>query len=100
MMTEYIRGGIMLTKNIVVMNKAGLHAKPASLFVQTANEFSSEIYISKGSTRVNAKSIMGVMILAVSKGDEILLEVNGDDEKAAMDRLTSLIENKFGMPDE
>ena len=66
----------------------------------TANEFSSEIYISKGSTRVNAKSIMGVMILAVSKGDEILLEVNGDDEKAAMDRLTSLIENKFGMPDE
>ena len=90
----------MLTKNIVVMNKAGLHAKPASLFVQTANEFSSEIYISKGSTRVNAKSIRGVMILAVSKGDEILLEVNGDDEKAAMDRLTSLIENKFGMPDE
>ncbi|MQM73044.1 HPr family phosphocarrier protein [uncultured Pseudoramibacter sp.] len=90
----------MLTKNIVVTNKAGLHAKPASLFVQTANEFSSEIYISKGSTRVNAKSIMGVMILAVSKGDEILLEVNGDDEKAAMDRLTSLIENKFGMPDE
>ena len=89
----------MLTKNIVVTNKAGLHAKPASLFVQTANEFSSEIYISKGSTRVNAKSIMGVMILAVSKGDEILLEVNGDDEKAAMDRLTSLIENKFGMPD-
>ena len=99
-MTEYIRGGIMLTKNIVVTNKAGLHAKPASLFVQTANEFSSEIYISKGSTRVNAKSIMGVMILAVSKGDEIVLEVNGDDEKAAMDRLTSLIENKFGMPDE
>ena len=90
----------MLRKNIVVTNKAGLHAKPASLFVQTANEFSSEIYISKGSTRVNAKSIMGVMILAVSKGDEILLEVNGDDEKAAMDRLTSLIENKFGMPDE
>ncbi|MGN0194696.1 MAG: HPr family phosphocarrier protein [Pseudoramibacter sp.] len=90
----------MLTKNIVVKNKAGLHAKPASLFVETANEFSSEIYISKGSTRVNAKSIMGVMILAVSKGDEILLEVNGDDEKAAMDRLTALIDNKFGLPDE
>ncbi|MCH4073102.1 HPr family phosphocarrier protein [Pseudoramibacter sp.] len=90
----------MLTKNIVVKNKAGLHAKPASLFVETANEFSSEIYISKGSMRVNAKSIMGVMILAVSKGDEILLEVNGDDEKAAMDRLTALIDNKFGLPDE
>lgn len=90
----------MLTKNIVVKNKAGLHAKPASLFVETANEFSSEIYISKGSTRVNAKSIMGVMILAVSKDDEILLEVNGDDEKAAMDRLTALIDNKFGLPDE
>jgi phosphocarrier protein len=84
----------------VVKNKAGLHAKPASLFVETANEFSSEIYISKGSMRVNAKSIMGVMILAVSKGDEILLEVNGDDEKAAMDRLTALIDNKFGLPDE
>jgi phosphocarrier protein len=90
----------VLTENIIIKNTAGLHAKPASLFVQTANEFTSEIYVCKGSTRVNAKSIMGVMILSVSQGDEVTLECNGDDEQAAMDRLTALINNKFGLPDE
>lgn len=90
----------MLSETITIQNKAGLHAKPASIFVQTANNFTSEIYVSKGSTRVNAKSIMGVMILAVSKGDTVTLEINGDDEQAAMDKLTSLINNKFDLPDE
>lgn len=60
----------------------------------------SDIYVSKGSTRVNAKSIMGVMILSVQKGDEVLLEVNGDDEEAAMTKLIEIINDKFGLPDE
>ncbi|MDD2414065.1 MAG: HPr family phosphocarrier protein [Eubacteriaceae bacterium] len=90
----------MISKSITIKNRAGLHAKPASLFVQNANKFNSDIYISKGSTRVNAKSIMGVMILAVQKGDEILLEITGDDEEAAMEKLIELIDNKFDLPDE
>lgn len=90
----------MLSKNLVILNRAGLHSKPASLFVQNANRFASEIYISKGSTRVNAKSIMGVMILSVQQGDEILLEIAGDDEAAAMTKLEDLIANKFGLLDE
>jgi len=90
----------VITDKVVVQNRAGLHAKPASLFVQTANKFKSEIYISKGSTRVNAKSIMGVMILAVQKGDEIVIEASGDDEKLAVEKLIELINNKFDLPDE
>lgn len=90
----------MIIDKIIVNNKAGLHAKPASLFVQRANDFKSEIYIKKDSTRVNAKSIMGVMILAVQKGDEIEIETSGDDEKRAMEQLKLLIENKFDFADE
>ena len=90
----------MIVDKVVVNNKAGLHAKPASLFVQKANEFKSEIYIKKEATRVNAKSIMGVMILAVQKGDEIQIEATGDDERKAMEQLKLLIENRFDFVDE
>jgi len=90
----------VIIDRVIVDNKAGLHAKPASLFVQRANDFKSEIYIKKESTRVNAKSIMGVMILAVQKGDEIEIEASGDDEKRAMEQLKLLIENKFDFADE
>ena len=90
----------MIVDKVIVNNKAGLHAKPASLFVQKANNFKSEIYIKKDATRVNAKSIMGVMILAVQKGDEIQIEANGDDEKKAVERLKQLIEDRFDFVDE
>ena len=90
----------MIVDKVIVNNKAGLHAKPASLFVQKANNFKSEIYIKKDATRVNAKSIMGVMILAVQKGDEIQIEANGDDEKKAVEQLKQLIENRFDFVDE
>lgn len=90
----------MIVDKVIVNNKAGLHAKPASLFVQKANNFKSEIYIKKDATRVNAKSIMGVMILAVQKGDEIQIEANGDDEKRAVEQLKQLIENRFDFVDE
>jgi len=90
----------VISERVTIKNRAGLHAKPASLFVQNANKFVSDIYVSKGSTRVNAKSIMGVMILSVQKGDDVLLEVSGDDEEAAMAKLIEIIDNKFGLPDE
>ena len=91
---------IVIVDKVIVNNKAGLHAKPASLFVQKANNFKSEIYIKKDATRVNAKSIMGVMILAVQKGDEIQIEANGDDEKKAVEQLKQLIEDRFDFVDE
>lgn len=90
----------MIVDKVIVNNKAGLHAKPASLFVQRANDFKSEIYIKKEATRVNAKSIMGVMILAVQKGDEIQIEATGDDEKRAVEQLKQLIEDRFDFVDE
>ena len=90
----------MIVDKVIVNNKAGLHAKPASLFVQRANDFKSEIYIKKEATRVNAKSIMGVMILAVQRGDEIQIEATGDDEKKAVEQLKLLIENRFDFVDE
>ncbi|MCG2729699.1 MAG: HPr family phosphocarrier protein, partial [Acetobacterium sp.] len=65
-----------------------------------ANDFKSEIYIKKDATRVNAKSIMGVMILAVQRGDEIQIEASGDDEKKAVEQLKQLIEDRFDFVDE
>lgn len=89
----------MVTKTISIQNRVGLHSKPASVFVQNANRFVSDIYLTKGATRVNAKSIMGVMILSVDQGDEIILEINGEDEDTAMDKLVNLIEEQFGIED-
>jgi phosphocarrier protein len=90
----------VIVDKVIVNNKAGLHAKPASLFVQRANDFKSEIYIKKDATRVNAKSIMGVMILAVQRGDEIQIEASGDDERKAVEQLKQLIEDRFDFVDE
>lgn len=90
----------VIINKIIIQNKAGLHAKPASMFVQCANNFKSEIYIKKDTTRVNAKSIMGVMILAVQKGDEIEMEAFGEDEEKAILALTDLIDRKFDLVDE
>ena len=90
----------MIIDKITIQNKAGLHARPASMFVQCANNFKSEIYIKKETTRVNAKSIMGVMILAVKKGDEIEIEATGDDERKAIEALKDLINRKFDYVDE
>ncbi len=90
----------MIRQEVIVKNRAGLHAKPASLFVQLSNKFTSEIYVVKDKVRVNAKSIMGVMILAVQQGDTIEIEANGDDENEAIAALVEMIDNKFGMSDE
>lgn len=78
------------------MNKTGLHARPASKFVQVANSYKCEIYIEKDNTKINAKSIMGVMILGASKGTKITIIADGLEEEAALKALSDLIESKFG----
>ncbi|HHX24390.1 MAG: HPr family phosphocarrier protein [Tepidanaerobacteraceae bacterium] len=86
----------MYQKNVTVMNKTGLHARPAAVFVQTANKFKSEIFIEKEGKKINAKSIMGVMSLAISQGTEITISAEGVDDQQAVDKLVELIESKFG----
>ncbi|MGI5857730.1 MAG: HPr family phosphocarrier protein [Tepidanaerobacteraceae bacterium] len=86
----------MYQQNVTVKNKTGLHARPAALFVQTANKFKSEVFIEKEGKKVNAKSIMGVMSLAVSQGTPIIISAQGEDEKEAVLKLVELIESKFG----
>ena len=86
----------MFQQDVTVKNKTGLHARPAALFVQTANKFKSEVFIEKEGKKVNAKSIMGVMSLAVSQGTKITVSAQGNDEKETVEKLVELIESKFG----
>lgn len=85
----------MIKKNIMIINKLGLHARAAAKFVAHASRFASEIEVTKQGHTVNGKSIMGVMMLAARKDTEIEISANGDDEQAAIDALTTLINNYF-----
>ncbi|RLA11910.1 MAG: HPr family phosphocarrier protein [Gammaproteobacteria bacterium] len=85
----------MISKKVTIINKLGLHARAASKLVNKANQFESEVFIDKQGNRINAKSIMGVMMLAASKGTEILLEVDGGDEEDCMIAVVQLIEDRF-----
>jgi len=86
----------MINKELEIINKLGLHARASTKLTQTASKFVSEIWIERNGRRVNAKSIMGVMMLAAAKGAIVKLEANGTDEAAAIDALTALIEDYFG----
>ena len=86
----------MLKQDIEIINKLGLHARASSKLTQTASQFASEIWIEKNGRKVNAKSIMGVMMLAAAMGSSITLETNGADEQAAMSALQALINDYFG----
>lgn len=86
----------MLEKKLTIINKLGLHARASAKFVSCASRYGSEIEVIRGARTVNGKSIMGVMMLAASKGTEIVLRVNGDDEVAAFADLENLINDKFG----
>lgn len=88
-----------MKQEIEIINKLGLHARASTKLTQTASQFSSEIFIERNGRRVNAKSIMGVMMLAASKGSIVTLETNGADEATAMDALLALINNRFGEPE-
>ncbi len=84
-----------ISKNIEIINKLGMHARAAAQFVQLASSYASHIEIEKDKRRVNGKSIMGVMMLAASKGSEITLYTNGEDEEESMNKLEELINNRF-----
>lgn len=83
-------------KRFVIRNKLGLHARPAALFVQTANRFLSDIEVRKGRQKVNGKSIMGIMTLAAGQGTAIVVRAIGSDAKQAIAAFTKLIETNFG----
>jgi len=86
----------MIKSSILISNKLGLHARASAKLTKLAGGFGSEIHLSRNGRRVNAKSIMGVMMLAAGMGTEIEIEVEGPDEAAAMEALRALIDGKFG----
>ncbi len=86
----------MISEQIKIINKLGLHARAASKLVNCASQFESDVYISRNDNRVDAKSIMGVMMLAASKGVELGLEIEGADEQECHDAIVDLINNRFG----
>lgn len=85
----------MESEKVVISNETGLHARPASIFVNTAAKFKSDLTIAKGEKKVNAKSILSVLGLGIAKGSEITLSADGPDEKEAISKLMELIRSGF-----
>ena len=85
----------MIQQDIKIINQLGLHTRPAALLVQTAANFACDIQLSKDGVNVNAKSIMGLMMLAAEFGSFVTLTTNGSDEKEAFDTIKNLFDNKF-----
>jgi len=86
----------MQERQVIIINKLGLHARAAAKFVTLASSFSSEVDVSKDGQTVNGKSIMGVMMLAASKGTSLVITISGNDEDAAAVQLEELVQGKFG----
>lgn len=86
----------MINSTTTIVNKLGLHARASAKFTKLAGSYPCEVWMSRGDRRVNAKSIMGVMMLAAGIGAEVVIETNGENEQAAMDALLALIADKFG----
>lgn len=86
----------MTEAELQISNRLGLHARAAARFVHVANSFRSRIVVSKGSARVDGKSILGLLTLAAAKGTRIRVSVDGSDEAAALDALKKLVGNRFG----
>ena len=86
----------MITATVTISNKLGLHARASAKLTKLAGSFACEVWITRGERRVNAKSIMGVMMLAAGIGTEISIETDGADEQQAMEALLALINEKFG----
>ena len=85
----------MCTKDVTVINQVGLHARPATFFIQLANGFKSTIWIEKDERRVNAKSLLGVLSLGIMGGAEIRIIAEGPDEDQAVDELVKLVDSAF-----
>lgn len=86
----------MITRDFTINNKLGLHARPSAQITQAASRYSSEVWISKNGRRVNAKSIMGVMMLAAGQGSVLTVEAEGPDEAQALEAVGDLISSGFG----
>lgn len=87
----------MVMKEVLVQNQVGLHARPATFFIQKANEFKSSIWVERDERRVNAKSLLGVLSLGITGNTKIRIIADGSDEAEAVDSLVSLIESGFVM---
>lgn len=85
----------MISKNVTIQNNVGLHARPATFFIQKANSYKSSIWVEKEDRRVNAKSLLGVLSLGIVKGMTIILIADGSDETDALEGLISLIDTGF-----
>jgi phosphocarrier protein len=85
----------MIERLVTIQNRAGIHARPAALLVQTSKDFKGTIYFEKGSDRINAKSIMGIITLGASYGTELKIIAEGEDEEAAVEALVRLFDAKF-----
>ena len=86
----------MISRGVTIRNSVGLHARPATFFVQKANSFKSSIWVEKEDCRVNAKSLLGVLSLGISKGTAITLIADGVDEADAVEGLATLVDSEFG----
>jgi phosphocarrier protein len=86
----------MISREFRISNRLGLHARPSAQLTQVAGKFTSEVYIAKGGRRVNAKSIMGVMMLAAGPGSTVTVDAEGPDEEQAMEAIGALIASRFG----
>ena len=86
----------MIQREIILLNRLGLHIRPAAQFTKIASKYKADVFLVRDGMRVNAKSIMGVMMLAAGQGSKLMLECMGEDEQEVCNELVTLIENKFG----
>jgi phosphocarrier protein HPr len=96
MSAKKIAGDANITRDMLVSNKLGIHARPAAMFVKTANRFSCEIFVEKDGEKVNGKSIMGMMMLAAGPGSKLTIHAQGQDASQALTELELLVKRKFG----
>ena len=95
MSAKKLPGNEFLVKELTISNKLGIHARPAALFVKTANRFACEIFVEKDGEKINGKSIMGLMMLAAGPGSKVTLHVRGADATQAIAELEALVQRKF-----
>jgi len=92
---KILESGLSVTKDFLVANKLGIHARPAAMFVKTANRFNCDIFVEKDGEKVNGKSIMGLMMLAAGPGSKLTVHAEGHDASQALAELETLIKRKF-----
>lgn len=85
----------MISRSVTIQNDVGLHARPATFFIQKANSYKCSIWVEKDDCRVNAKSLLGILSLGISKGTDITIIADGNDEADAVEGLTALVDSKF-----